>query len=74
MHKLIERFFPEAVKPYAGRIVMTLLGFVVAVLCLTLGFWRTLLIVALSVVGYTVGKWADGVLEWSRPPAHRGVR
>lgn len=74
MHKLIERIFPEPVRPYTGRILITLLGFVVAVLFLTLGFWRTILIVALCVIGYSVGKWADGALDTSRLPIHHKMR
>lgn len=67
MH-LLTRLLPDAAKPYAGRIVMTVFGFIIAVLFLTIGFWRTLLILILSVVGYLLGRWEDGVLDLSRLP------
>lgn len=70
MHKLIEKIFPEPLKPYAGRIVLTGLGFVVAVLFLTLGFWKTILIILLSVIGFALGKLADGDFDTSRLPVH----
>lgn len=62
MIHIFEKFFPESIQPYVGRILMTLAGFVIAVLFLTLGFWRTLLIAALAAAGYLLGKWEDGAL------------
>ena len=62
------RFFPESLKPYAGRIVLAILGLTVAILFLTLGFWRTILIVFKTAIGYVLGKWEDGVLDTSRLP------
>ncbi|MGD9559636.1 MAG: DUF2273 domain-containing protein [Oscillospiraceae bacterium] len=64
----LTRFFPEAAKPYAGRIIMTLFGLIIAILFLTIGFWRTLLILILSAAGYLLGKWEDGALDTSRLP------
>lgn len=59
----MRRFFPEALKPYAGRITLTAAGFVVAVLFLTLGFWRTLLLVVLMLIGFGIGMWVDGRID-----------
>lgn len=56
----MRRFFPEALQPYAGRIALTAAGLAVAILFMTLGFWRTLLIVLLSLAGFFLGMWADG--------------
>ena len=70
MH-LLTRFLPDSVKPYAGRIAMTIFGFIIAILFLTIGFWRTMLILVLSVLGYLLGKWEDGALDTSRLPVPR---
>lgn len=64
----LARFFPEGLKPYAGRIVMTVFGLISAILFLTLGFWRTLVILVLCVLGYMLGRWEDGALDVSRLP------
>lgn len=66
--RLLTRILPESLKPYAGRIFMTAFGFIIAVLFLTAGFWRTMLILVLTVVGYLLGKWQDGALDTSRLP------
>ena len=54
-------------KPYRFRLVGALIGLIIAVLFLTLGFGPTLLIVTLTLIGFLVGKWCDGALrveEW----------
>jgi len=54
-------------RPYRFRLVGALIGLVIAVLFLTLGFGPTLLIVTLTLIGFLVGKWRDGALhveEW----------
>ena len=65
---ILTRFLPPALRPYSGRILLTAIGFVVALLFLTIGFWRTLLIAALTCVGYLMGRWKDGVLDVDRLP------
>ncbi|WP_070328389.1 DUF2273 domain-containing protein [Exiguobacterium aurantiacum] len=53
--------------PYRFRLLGVIVGIVIAVLFLTIGFGQTLLIVSLAFVGFLLGKWADGVLrvdEW----------
>lgn len=59
----MKRFFPEALRPYAGRITLTAVGFVVALLFMTLGFWRTLLLVVLMLIGFFIGLWIDGRID-----------
>ena len=70
----LTKILPEPIRPFMGRIVLTLLGFLTAILCLTLGFWKTLLIVTLTCVGYLLGKWEDGALDVSRLPFLAGRR
>ena len=49
------RFYTWA-KPYSGRIIWILAGIITAVLFLTIGFWRTILIVILALIGYAIGQ------------------
>lgn len=51
---------PLFLKPYLGRIVCTLLGLAAGILMLAIGFWKTLLLAALTALGYCVGCWKDG--------------
>ncbi|WP_163651918.1 DUF2273 domain-containing protein [Listeria sp. PSOL-1] len=53
----------EFLKPYRGRIFWTLLGFIIAVLWITIGFGYTLLILLLIAIGFVIGKWRDGALD-----------
>lgn len=46
-------------KPYLGRLVCTALGLVAAILFMTLGFFKTLLILLCCGVGYTAGLFKD---------------
>ena len=66
--KLVSRYLPEPLKPYAGRLVLTILGFAVAILFLTIGFWRTILIVLLVAAGFLLGTWQDGALNTASLP------
>lgn len=52
------------VRKYFGRVVGSALGLVVAVLFLTLGFWRTLLLVLCIGVGYALGMYRDSREEF----------
>lgn len=64
----LTRFLPPTLQPYSGRILLTAIGLIVAILFLTIGFWRTLLIAVLTCIGYMVGKWEDGALDVDRLP------
>ncbi len=66
--KLISRYLPEPLKPYAGRLVLTVLGLATAILFLTIGFWRTILIVLLVGAGFLLGSYRDGALDTSSIP------
>lgn len=57
--------FRERMKPYIGRIVLTLLGLCVGILFLTIGFWRTLVLLIPVAIGYVVGCFKDGKLDLS---------
>ncbi|KOO48605.1 DUF2273 domain-containing protein [Priestia koreensis] len=60
---------PDKLIPYRGRIIGILIGFVLAVLLLTIGFGPTILIVAFMAIGFIIGKWRDGQLNiesWMR--------
>lgn len=66
--KLIYRYLPEPLKPYSGRLVLTVLGLATAILFLTIGFWRTILIVLLVGAGFLLGSYQDGALDPSAIP------
>ncbi|MDT4010748.1 DUF2273 domain-containing protein, partial [Staphylococcus simulans] len=43
------------IKSYIGRIVGFLVFLVIAILFLTLGFWKTILIIVLCLIGIGIG-------------------
>ncbi|EOH93971.1 hypothetical protein UAW_02392 [Enterococcus haemoperoxidus ATCC BAA-382] len=45
--------------PYRNQIVFTTLAVLVAILFMTIGFWKTVLLVALTGIGYLIGKTKD---------------
>ena len=56
--------FLASLKPFLGRCVGVLLGLVTAVLFMTLGFWRTLLLLLLGALGYILGFYFDNKEAW----------
>lgn len=46
-------------KPYLGRLIFTALGLVAAILFMTLGFAKTLLILLCCGAGYAAGVFKD---------------
>lgn len=46
-------------KPYWGRIIFTVLGLVAAILFLTIGFGKTILILLCCGIGFAVGVYLD---------------
>lgn len=46
-------------KPYFWRLVFIALGLVAAILFLTLGFWKAILILLCCGLGYAVGNMKD---------------
>lgn len=57
------KLLPEDIQGYIGRIVFTIIGLVVGVLCLTIGFWKTLLLVVLVFIGFLIGSIIDGKIS-----------
>ena len=49
----------EIIQKFKGRIIGALIGLVFAILLLTLGFWRTFLIVLLMGTGTGIGFFFD---------------
>jgi uncharacterized membrane protein len=42
-----------------GRFFGGLIGFIVGLSLITLGFWRTFIMVTATIIGYVLGKWSD---------------
>ncbi len=59
---------PLSWRPYLGRIVLTILGLATGILCLTLGFWKTMAILLFSSLGYGLGCLKDGRIPQIRWP------
>ncbi|MDT2046312.1 MULTISPECIES: DUF2273 domain-containing protein [Bacillaceae] len=49
--------------PYRGRLFGLLLGLILAILLLTIGFGPTILVIGFMGIGYLIGKWRDGQLD-----------
>jgi uncharacterized membrane protein len=49
----------ETLKPYKYRIIGLLCGLIIAILFLTIGFWKTILLVLLSAAGFIIGYFLD---------------
>lgn len=49
----------RVVREHPGRVVGTALGLLLGLCLIWLGFWKTLVISLLTVVGYSIGKWTD---------------
>lgn len=47
------------VTPYRNQIIFTILASLIAILLMTIGFWKTGLLVALTGIGYFIGKTQD---------------
>lgn len=42
-----------------GRVIGTSIGLVIGICLISLGLWRTLVLVAVTAAGYSIGKWVD---------------
>ena len=51
--------FGDFFRQYKWRIICIALGILFAVLIFTLGFWRTLLLFAITMACFFIGKWLD---------------
>ncbi|MGM0219586.1 DUF2273 domain-containing protein [Enterococcus sp. AZ126] len=47
------------IAPYRNQIIFTSLALLMAILFMTIGFWKTVLIVILTGSGYFIGKMQD---------------
>lgn len=53
-----EKLFEILVDNY-GKLIGSIIGLIVAILFLTLGFFKTILLISLIVLGYYIGKKID---------------
>jgi uncharacterized membrane protein len=49
----------RGVREHPGRAVGTAIGVLLGICLIWLGLWRTLVLAALTLVGYSIGKWTD---------------
>ncbi len=49
----------ESCAPYKFRLLGLVVGLIIAILFLTIGFWETILIVLLTAAGFVVGYFLD---------------
>lgn len=54
------KYIPNGWKPYKNRILCALIGVLIAILILTIGFGKTFLICLLTGIGFLIGYWLDG--------------
>ncbi|MDA9470016.1 DUF2273 domain-containing protein [Enterococcus sp. 5H] len=57
-----ERWFKQ-LKPYRFRIIWSTLFFLMALLILLIGFWKTVILIVFAFVGYIIGKMRDEDLD-----------
>ena len=55
----ITRFLVWAIDNHPGKLVGTSIGLVLGLLMVTLGFWRTLVLVLFTMLGFVLGKRQD---------------
>ncbi|HOJ92825.1 MAG TPA: DUF2273 domain-containing protein [Dictyoglomaceae bacterium] len=44
---------------YKGRIIFSILGLIIGILFLTIGFWRTIFLLFVTLLGYFIGVVLD---------------
>ncbi|MFV0352124.1 MAG: DUF2273 domain-containing protein [Oscillospiraceae bacterium] len=62
----MKKQFLEFCQRNLNTIVCTFLGLLAAVLMLTIGFWKTLLLYLLALIGYFIGCWKDGKIDFAK--------
>lgn len=63
----VSRFLLWALENHPGKLIGTSLGFVLGLLMVTLGFWRTMVLLLFVIIGYLVGKRQDDhqdIISW----------
>ncbi|MGI6118999.1 MAG: DUF2273 domain-containing protein [Desulfosporosinus sp.] len=59
MGEKLARFFGWAIDNHPAKLIGTSLGFVLGMLLITFGFWRTLVLALFIVLGFVIGKLQD---------------
>lgn len=47
------------IREHPGRALGASVGFIIGLAIIWLGFWRTLVVGLVTLVGYAIGKWID---------------
>ncbi|KUO78130.1 MAG: hypothetical protein APF81_05430 [Desulfosporosinus sp. BRH_c37] len=55
----ISRFLVWAIDNHPGKLIGTVIGLVLGLLMVTLGFWRTLVLALFIILGFVLGKRQD---------------
>ena len=55
----VSYFLVWAMDNHPGKLIGTTIGFLLGLLMVTLGFWRTLVVVLFAVLGFVLGKRQD---------------
>lgn len=58
-HRVLVDSALRYIRDHPGRVLGTILGLLVGVSLLWLGFWRTLVLGFCAIVGYAIGNWSD---------------
>lgn len=58
MSQIWERVLQFA-RQHPGRVIGTTLGLSCGICFVWLGLWKTLILVLLTMLGYSIGKWTD---------------
>ena len=61
------RFFNWAAENHPGKLIGTIIGFVLGLMVVILGFWRTLVLALFVGMGFLIGKRRDdqkSLLSW----------
>ncbi|EGW36680.1 hypothetical protein DOT_5445 [Desulfosporosinus sp. OT] len=70
----ISRFLVWAIGNHPGKLIGTSVGFLLGILIVTLGFWRTLVLTMVTVLGFVLGKSQDDhniITAWLERILHR---
>ncbi|MHB8075041.1 DUF2273 domain-containing protein [Desulfosporosinus fructosivorans] len=57
--EMITKFLVWAIENHPGKLIGTSLGFVLGLLMVTLGFWRTVILALFAILGFVLGKRQD---------------
>ncbi|MDQ7095791.1 DUF2273 domain-containing protein [Desulfosporosinus sp. PR] len=63
----LSRFVTWALEYHPGKFIGTLIGLIVGLLMVTLGFWRTMVLAIFVLLGFVLGKRQDDhqdIIAW----------